>query len=267
MAREAIRWRPGCKPAARTIAPHHVAIARAPQRRAPILAPMTLILHYAPDNASLIVRLALEELGLPYEARLVDRSVRAQDSAAYRAINPHGLIPALETRDGVLFETGAILTWLEGRAPGTLAPMPDDPARGDYLKWLFFISNTLQTTVRMIFYPEKYCPGHEAALRAQMCAQMVQYLDRVEAAVRGPFFGGDRLSCIDLYLPPLLRWCALYPGGGTDWFDIARIPALMQLCRNVEARPATLRAAAAEGLGDAPFSAPAEPDPPEGSAT
>jgi len=41
----------------------------------------------------------------------------------------------------------------------------------------------------------------------------------------------------------------------------------MQLCRKVVARPATLRAAAAKGLGDAPFSAPAEPDPPEGSAT
>src|SRR5680860_279820 len=80
-ARDAIKWRPGCKPEARAIAPHHVAIARALPRAAVILAPMTLILHYAPDNASLIVRLALEELELPYETRLVDRSVRAQDGA------------------------------------------------------------------------------------------------------------------------------------------------------------------------------------------
>ncbi len=45
-------------------------------------------LHYAPpDNASLIVRLALEELGQPYQTVLVDRSVTAQASTAYLKIN------------------------------------------------------------------------------------------------------------------------------------------------------------------------------------
>ena len=228
---------------------------------------MTLILHYAPDNASLIVRLALEELGLPYRTQLVDRAARAQEGAAYRAINPHGLIPALETPDGTIFETGAILTWLEGRAPGRLAPMPGDAARGDYLKWLFFLSNTLHPALRMTFYPEKYCPGHEAALRAHMRRALVQHLDRVEDAATGPFFGGGALSCIDIYLAALLRWCVLYPRDDTGWFAPDRFPALMGICRAVEARPAALHAATAEGMGAAPFSAPAPPDPPEGSAT
>ena len=40
------------------------------------------VLHYAPDNASLIVRLALEEMGLPYRTVLVDRARREQDGAA-----------------------------------------------------------------------------------------------------------------------------------------------------------------------------------------
>ena len=39
-----------------------------------------LRLHYAPDNASLCIRLALEELGLPYETVLVDRATQAQRS-------------------------------------------------------------------------------------------------------------------------------------------------------------------------------------------
>ncbi|MEY8839828.1 glutathione S-transferase, partial [Cribrihabitans sp. XS_ASV171] len=42
----------------------------------------TLRLHYAPDNASLIIRLALEEMRLPYQAVLVDRAARAQDGTA-----------------------------------------------------------------------------------------------------------------------------------------------------------------------------------------
>ena len=58
---------------------------------------MNYRLHYAPDNASLIIRLALEEIGVPYETVLVDRRSRAQDTTAYRALNPAGLIPVLET--------------------------------------------------------------------------------------------------------------------------------------------------------------------------
>ena len=64
------------------------------------MTPTPLVLHYAPDNASLIVRLALEQLRLPYETRLIDRAAAEQTSAAYRQLNPAGLIPVLETADG-----------------------------------------------------------------------------------------------------------------------------------------------------------------------
>jgi glutathione S-transferase len=53
------------------------------------------VLHYAPDNASLVIRLVLEELGLSYDSRPVDRSTRAQDSAAFKALNPLRRMPAL----------------------------------------------------------------------------------------------------------------------------------------------------------------------------
>lgn len=55
-------------------------------------------LHYAPDNASLIVRRVLEELGLPYRAALVDRRSVQQKSPAYLALNPQGLIPVGKPR-------------------------------------------------------------------------------------------------------------------------------------------------------------------------
>ncbi|MFM7445863.1 MAG: glutathione S-transferase N-terminal domain-containing protein, partial [Tabrizicola sp.] len=69
-------------------------------------------LHYAPDNASLIIRLVLDGAGIPYRTALVDRKRRQQDSPAYRALNPTGLIPTLETPQGAISETGAILQWL-----------------------------------------------------------------------------------------------------------------------------------------------------------
>ena len=86
---------------------------------------MTYTLHYAPDNASLIVRLALEELGVPYHALLVDRRKNAQKSKAYLALNPSGRIPVLETMDGPIFETGAILMWLVDQHQA-LGPAPTD---------------------------------------------------------------------------------------------------------------------------------------------
>ena len=228
---------------------------------------MSLILHYAPDNASLIVRLALEELGLPYQTRLVSRAARAQEGAAYRALNPHGLIPVLEAPAGPIFETAAILLWLDGRTPGALAPTPEAPERGNHLKWLIFLASTLHPALRMTFYPEKYCPDSTEGLRIQMRGEINRHLGLVDAAVTGPFFAGTAPGAVDIYLAPLLRWCALYPRGQTAWFNLDRFERLARLALAFEARPSALRAAEAEGLGPTPFSAPHPPDPPEGSAT
>ncbi|UYV37756.1 glutathione S-transferase family protein [Rhodobacteraceae bacterium D3-12] len=231
----------------------------------------TYRLHYAPDNASLIVRLALEELGLPYETALVDRAANAQASAAYRSLNPHGLIPVLETPNGAIFETGAILLWLAD-THGVLAPAPDAPERGDFLKWLFFLSNTLHPGLRMLFYPAKYAgadPTHQAALSATMQSALKTHLQALDnlAATHPPYFNAIPVSALDLYLPPLLRWAALYPSGGTAWFSLSDTPHLAAHAARIEQRPSVGRAILAEGLGETPFTRPIHATPPEGSAT
>ncbi|MDX1784799.1 MAG: glutathione S-transferase family protein [Roseovarius sp.] len=229
-----------------------------------------LRLHYAPDNASLIIRLALEELGMPYQAVLVDRAARAQDSEAYRKINPNGLIPALEIPHGVIFETAAILLWLDEARPGALAPRPGTAARGDFLKWLIFLANTVHPALRMTFYTEKYIgpnPDQEATLRSRTQQGLVTNLNILEAHADGTAFGAATPSMIDFHLAPMLRWMALYPAGGTDWFDLTRWPALAALTRAIEARKSARRIAELEGLGPTPFSAPRLAMPPEGSAT
>lgn len=224
------------------------------------------ILHYAPDNASLIIRLALDASGQPYDTVLVDRSRAEQSSDAFRVLNPHGLIPVLEGPEGPIFETGAILLWLTDRHKG-LGPTHESPQRADYLKWLFFISNTLHPALRMTFYPEKYAgpdPAHQAALRLTLQTALQQHLKAVETrAAHAPF-----AIAIQLYLAALLRWCALYPTD-TDksWFQLNSMPNLHNLCKMVEEMPCTAAAQAAEGLGQTPFSAPRYATPPHGSAT
>ncbi|MDQ2091070.1 glutathione S-transferase family protein [Marimonas arenosa] len=227
-------------------------------------------LHYAPDNASLIVRLALEELGEPYETALVDRAAGGQHSPAYLALNPHGLIPTLETPRGPIFETAAILLWLAD-THGALAPAPDDRERGAFLKWLFFTSNTVHAGLRMLFYPEKYVgadPGAGNALRTRMQTSLKTHLTKLDtlAAAQTPVLNGIPLTALDLYLPALLRWMALYPAGVTGWFRLADTPHLHALAARIEQRDSVTRAKAAEGLGETPFSRPRHATPPEGSA-
>ncbi|MEI4233647.1 glutathione S-transferase family protein [Roseovarius sp. D22-M7] len=223
-------------------------------------------LHYAPDNASLVIRLALEDLGVPFEAVLVDRRARAQKSPAYLALNPNGLIPVLETRDGAIFETGAILLWLADRHGG--APAADDPARGDFLKWLFVLSNTLHPTLRMTFYPDQYVgdDGHaQDRLRAAMQARFAEGLDMIETRA-APCFGADHATLLDPYLACLMRWRALYPQGRVGDFRADRWPRLFAMLGRLEASRAAHAAISAEGLGPRPFTGPRPADPPEGAA-
>lgn len=226
-------------------------------------APYTL--HYAPDNASLVIRLALEELGVPYRTQLVDRRIQAQRAPAHLALNPNGLIPVLETQHGAMFETGAILLWLTD-THGALAPPPHSPARADMLKWLFYLSNTLHPALRMLFYPSIYVgekAAHQQQLRTQTRTNILRHLTLLDAHWQPQ----TTPSLLDLYLAPMLRWLQLYPQqSNRDWFDLASFPALHHMITHLETRASTRAAQIAEGLGPTPFTAPHAPNPPEGSA-
>lgn len=228
-------------------------------------------LHFAPDNASLIVRIALDMLDAPYRAQLVDRSVDAQSKPAYRALNPLGMIPALETSDGVIFETGAILLWLADRH-GALFPAPLDEKRADALKWLFFVSNSLHAGLRQMFYPEKFiAPAHTGALRAGIAQRVHADFKQIETLVGDqecPFLGGSSVSILDIYVCTCLRWAQIYPSGYVrGWVRAQEFTNLVELAKQLETHPALCKAQQAEGLGPTPFSAPSHANPPIGSAT
>lgn len=229
-------------------------------------------LHYAPDNASLIIRLALEEIGTPYETVLVDRRSEAHKSPAYRRLNPAGLIPVLETPQGPLFETGAILLWLADRH-GALAPAPSDRDRGAFLKWLFFVSNTLHGDLRLTFYPALYAgpdAGAQATLRSVVQSRLRRHLGLLDELARTSpvWFGAANPSVLAFYVACLMRWMALYPAqSDRGWYSLSDSLHLRRLLNALERRPSVLIARKAEGLGPLPFTAPSYAKPPEGTAT
>lgn len=231
---------------------------------------MSYVLHYAPDNASLIIRLALEELGVPYRTMLVDRRAKGQRSAAYLALNPAGRIPTLETPQGPISETGAILMVL-AETHGGLLPGAGMPQRGAVLNWLFFIANTLHPETIQSFYVHRYGPQDAwPAMRAALRERVLGHLAvlETEAVTRcGGWFCGDVPSALDLYVAAILRWLGLYGGAEPGTLDLAAYPAMMDMCARLETRPSCAALSAAEGMSAHPFTAPQAPTPLEGTAT
>jgi len=89
------------------------------------------------------VRWALEEVGQPYEVRLV--SFRTMKEPAHLALNPFGQIPTYEEDDLALFETGAIVFHIAQRHAGLL---PDDAnARARAITWMFAAVNTVEPPI------------------------------------------------------------------------------------------------------------------------
>src|SRR6266700_3429113 len=89
------------------------------------------------------VRWALEEVGQPYEVRLV--SFRAMKEPAHRALHPFGQIPTYQEGDLALFETGAIVFHLATRHAGLL---PDDAdARARAIMWMFAALSTVEPPI------------------------------------------------------------------------------------------------------------------------
>lgn len=207
-------------------------------------------LHYFPSNASMTPHMVLEELGVPYELVLVDRTNNAHHSPEYLKLNPNGKIPVLVDGELVLYETAAITLHLaDAHAGAGLAPPLGTPERAHFYKWLMWLSNTLQAEMPLYFYSDRWADTPEAAAALKRHAEvhitgMVDQLDAELARHGGPWFLGERYSVLDPYVLMLCRWTR----------GMARpartLPHLGPYLQRMLARPAVQRAYVQEGLGE-----------------
>jgi len=111
------------------------------------------------------VRWAFEEVGQPYDVRLV--SFSAMKEPAHRALHPFGQIPTYEEDDLVLFESGAIVLHIAERHGGLL---PDDAnARARAIAWMFAALDTVEPPIfdrSLVQILERDEPWYEQRLRA-----------------------------------------------------------------------------------------------------
>lgn len=211
-------------------------------------------LHYFPGNASFIPHLLLEELGEKFELLYVDRANAAQKSPAYLKLNPNGLIPVFVDRDLVLYETAAICLHLADTHPqANLAPALGTPQRAHFYKWLAWMTNTVQATLILYFYPERWVNDGNAVGAAEIKAHaeakvgaMLDQIDAQLAAHRKDWFLGGRFSALDAYALMMCRWTRGFARPARS------LPHLGPYLNRMLARPAVQRAFATEKLA-APY--------------
>ena len=207
-----------------------------------------LQLHYHPSNASMAPHLLLEELGVPFELKLVDRARQAHKMPEYLRLNPNGLIPVLIDGDLVLYEAAAICLHLADTHPlAALAPTVGTGQRAHFYKWLVWLTNTLQATLIVYFYPQRWAdaPDAVAQVKAHAEAKVGAMLDQLDAELARhgePWLLGPTFSAADAYALMLCRWTRGFVR------PARHLPQLGPYLQRMLARPATLRVFEREGL-------------------
>jgi glutathione S-transferase len=141
------------------------------------------------------VRWALEEVGQPYDVRLV--SFSEMKESTHRMLHPFGQIPTYEEGDLVLFESGAIVFHLAGRHAGLL---PDDAnARARAITWMFAALNTVEppilelTTARILEGDKPWSKDRLPLVEDRVRDRLKQLSARLGSAdwLDGAFSAGD----------------------------------------------------------------------------
>jgi glutathione S-transferase len=183
------------------------------------------------------VRWALEEVGQPYDVRLV--SFREMKEPRHRALQPFGQIPTYEEGDLVLFESGAIVLHIAETHTGLLPG--DANARARAIAWMFAAVSTVEPPIverEQLPYQERDKPWYEERLPLLDDRIRVRLGELARRLGDGEWLDGS-FSAGDLMMVMVLR--RLYGMGILEEY-----PTLAAYVARGEARPAFKRAYAAQ---------------------
>ena len=193
-----------------------------------------LTFYTNPYSRGRIVRWMLEELGAPYEQRVLgyDTSMKAPD---YLAINPMGKVPAIVHDGHVVTEGAAICAYLVDAFPEAgLAPRPG-LARAAYYRWMFFGAGPVEAAVTDRMLKVEPSPEQQRAVGYGDFDRVLRTLDH--AVSSAPYLAGDHFSAADVYVGSQI-------GFGMQFNTIPASSALTAYWNRIKDRPARLKAAA-----------------------
>jgi glutathione S-transferase len=183
------------------------------------------------------VRWALEEVGQPYDVRLL--SFTAMKEPAHLALHPFGQIPTLEDGDLALFESGAIVLYIAERYPGLL---PEDAdARARAITWMFAALSTVEPPIvdrDIVKYAERDKSWRDERM-AMVNDRIRVRLNELSARLGKADWLDGAFSAADLLMVHVLQ---RLKGSGI----LEEFPNLAAYVARAEARPAFKRAFAAQ---------------------
>lgn len=202
-----------------------------PQNRERNMAELTLF-HASPSRSSVVLWM-LEEVGEPYDIHMLDLQKGEQQRPDYLAINPMGKVPALKHGGTVITEVAAICTYLADAFPKANLAVPiGTPARGVYLKWLFFGPGCLEPAVTDRAAPRRDEPRRGMLGYGDFDTTMNVIAKAVE---NGPWLMGEQFTAADVVIGANIRW-------GTIFKLIPERPEFRAYSDRIAARPASQRA-------------------------
>ena len=187
-----------------------------------------ITLYHRPQTRSGSIVWLLEELGAPYETKIVE-SLRGPDGSGKRDPNnphPHGKVPVITDDGHTIFETGAIAVYLTDKFPkAKMGPMPGDAMRGEYLSWLFYRPGVMEPA----FMERRYNIPHVYGAMGWGTPEEVEQVINDHLS-KNKYFLGDEFSAADIMV-----------GGGvffmTQFKMMAETDVTKEYCARITARP------------------------------
>ncbi|MXP45762.1 glutathione S-transferase family protein [Altererythrobacter sediminis] len=188
---------------------------------------------------------ALEEIGEPFETRLIAFMAGEHRRPAYLAVNPSGKVPALDTGSGVVTQNGSILLYLARTRPDAgLLPLTGEPLQESAIvSALFRFSSDLHPLVTRFVLPGMMLCSNDAAPQVREKAEelLLQQLHPIDAQLDAqPWVLGGNWSILDSYLAWI--WFRITGAG----FDHGIFPAIATHYERAGERPSARAALAHE---------------------
>jgi len=188
------------------------------------------------------VHVVLNELALPFEAKLINLQAGDGQSPEFLKINPRGQIPVLVVDDLVIREGAAIMTYLMDEYKSSLLPR-SGKARATALEWLMFANATLHPAYSRAFFVMKNVtdPAVKDELFKVVFAQVNKLWEEVDSVLaKNRFICGKDLTAADILLAVIANWGSYFPQPITLGTNVKR------MLREVIARPTYQKALKAE---------------------
>jgi maleylpyruvate isomerase len=195
------------------------------------------------SSAAFRVRIALNLKGVAYETVSVDLPSAAHRAPEFRAVNPQATIPTLDDDGIMLWQSLAIIEYLDARFPEPLL-IPREPvarARVQALAQLIACEIHPLNNLRVLKYLRGELKLDEAAVSKWYSHWVAEAFAALETFVArwsgGRYCFGDSLSLADVYLVPQMYNARRFT------CDLAPYPTLVQIAAGLEGEPAFARAA------------------------